>query len=39
MEDDGLFRRSPNTVLLNQAKEAYDRGDVVRYAIRYHSLN
>jgi hypothetical protein len=26
MEDDGLFRRSPNSALLRQVKEAYDRG-------------
>ncbi|KAG8968694.1 hypothetical protein FRC03_006441 [Tulasnella sp. 419] len=29
MEVDGLFRRSPNSVLLRQAKEAYDRGHPV----------
>ncbi|TFK52404.1 CDC42 rho GTPase-activating protein [Heliocybe sulcata] len=29
LEEDGLFRRSPNSVLLRQAKEAYDRGHVV----------
>ena len=26
MEDEGLFRRSPNSALLQQVKEAYDRG-------------
>ncbi|KZT23417.1 CDC42 rho GTPase-activating protein [Neolentinus lepideus HHB14362 ss-1] len=29
LEEDGLFRRSPNSVLLRQVKEAYDRGHVV----------
>ncbi|KII90719.1 hypothetical protein PLICRDRAFT_137120, partial [Plicaturopsis crispa FD-325 SS-3] len=29
MEEEGLFRRSPNSVLLRQAQEAYDRGQVV----------
>ena len=27
MEAEGLFRRSPNSASLRQAKEAYDRGD------------
>lgn len=26
LEQDGLFRRSPSSVLLRQVKEAYDRG-------------
>jgi hypothetical protein len=26
LEEEGLFRRSPNTVMLNQARDAYDRG-------------
>lgn len=26
LEDDGLFRRSPNSVLLRQVQEAYNRG-------------
>lgn len=29
LDEDGLFRRSPNSVLLRQVKEAYDRGHVV----------
>lgn len=29
MMEEGLFRRSPNTVMLNQAKQAYDRGHPV----------
>jgi Rho GTPase-activating protein 1 len=29
MEEEGLFRRSPNSVLLRQVQEAYDRGHVV----------
>ncbi|KZV83435.1 hypothetical protein EXIGLDRAFT_701436 [Exidia glandulosa HHB12029] len=32
MTDEGLFRRSPNTVMLNQAKQAYDRGHPVSLA-------
>jgi hypothetical protein len=27
MEEEGLFRRSPSTVMLKQAQEAYDRGN------------
>jgi Rho GTPase-activating protein 1 len=29
MEDEGLFRRSPSSVLLRAAQDAYDRGNVV----------
>ncbi|KZT09163.1 Rho GTPase activation protein [Laetiporus sulphureus 93-53] len=29
MQDEGLFRRSPNSVLLKQVQQAYDRGQVV----------
>ncbi|KAH7915467.1 hypothetical protein BJ138DRAFT_1054822 [Hygrophoropsis aurantiaca] len=29
LEEDGLFRRSPNSVLLKQVQQAYDRGQVV----------
>ncbi|KAH9912861.1 uncharacterized protein BXZ73DRAFT_93060 [Epithele typhae] len=29
LQDEGLFRRSPNSVLLKQAAQAYDRGHVV----------
>ncbi|CAL1712315.1 unnamed protein product [Somion occarium] len=29
MQEEGLFRRSPNSALLKQVKEAYDRGHVV----------
>ncbi|KDQ62796.1 hypothetical protein JAAARDRAFT_171394 [Jaapia argillacea MUCL 33604] len=29
LEDEGLFRRSPNSALLRQVKDAYDRGNVV----------
>ncbi|KAJ7506835.1 CDC42 rho GTPase-activating protein [Mycena galericulata] len=29
MEEEGLFRRSPNSVLLRAAQDAYDRGNVV----------
>ncbi|KAI0033134.1 hypothetical protein K488DRAFT_78077 [Vararia minispora EC-137] len=29
LQDEGLFRRSPNSALLRQVKEAYDRGNVV----------
>jgi Rho GTPase-activating protein 1 len=29
LEEEGLFRRSPNSVLLRQVQEAYDRGNVV----------
>ncbi|KIM77725.1 hypothetical protein PILCRDRAFT_825167 [Piloderma croceum F 1598] len=29
LEQDGLFRRSPNSTLLRQVQEAYDRGNVV----------
>ncbi|KAI0947397.1 hypothetical protein AcV7_009836 [Taiwanofungus camphoratus] len=29
MQEEGLFRRSPNSVLLKQAQQAYDRGHVV----------
>ena len=29
MKDEGLFRRSPSSVLLRAAQEAYDRGNVV----------
>lgn len=27
LEEEGLFRRSPNLTLLNQVTDAYDRGD------------
>jgi len=29
MEDEGLFRRSPSSVVLRAAQDAYDRGNVV----------
>ncbi|TFY55500.1 hypothetical protein EVJ58_g8213, partial [Rhodofomes roseus] len=29
LQDEGLFRRSPNSVMLKQAQQAYDRGHVV----------
>ncbi|KAH9949804.1 Rho GTPase activation protein [Amylocystis lapponica] len=29
LEDEGIFRRSPNSVLLKQVQQAYDRGQVV----------
>jgi Rho GTPase-activating protein 1 len=35
MEEEGLFRRSPNSVLLRQVVETYDRGGVVNL----HTLN
>jgi Rho GTPase-activating protein 1 len=32
MEDEGLFRRSPSSVMLRAAQDAYDRGNVVSLA-------
>lgn len=32
MKDEGLFRRSPSSVLLHAAQDAYDRGNVVSLA-------
>ena len=34
LEEDGLFRRSPNLALLNQVTDAYDRGNKIQYRSR-----